>query len=226
MTPDVALFFAAGLGSRMGELTRNLPKPLLRVGDITLIDHALHLGQKAGLRRKAVNLHYMADMLRRHLSGKDVIFSDESDALLETGGGLRQALPLLDANPVFTLNTDVAWTGANPFIELAAAWDPKRMEALLLLTSKKNALGYIGNGDFNLDNNGRLTRGPGLIYTGAQILCTDGLQAIPSEKFSLNLLWQDMLERRTLFGLLHKGGWCDVGRPECLPLAREMIGYS
>lgn len=225
MTPDTAMFFAAGLGTRMGELIRDLPKPLLPVGNTTLIDHALDLSRTAGVTHKIVNLHYKADLLRSHLSCQDIKFSSEENALLETGGGLKHALPLLNANPVFTMNTDAVWTGRNPFSELAQAWKPDQMEALLLLVRAGDAFGHTGNGDFLIGESGQLTRGPGPIYCGAQILRTDGLSAIKEPAFSLNLLWQDMIARGTLFGILHEGSWCDVGRPECLALANKMIGY-
>ena len=224
MTPDSALFFAAGFGTRMGELTRDTPKPMLRVAGIPLIDHALRLGQKAGLLNIVVNTHYKSEILHRHLAKQNVQISDEADGILETGGGLRKALPLLGPAPVFTMNSDAVWSGKNPFEELAGLWNPKRMEALLLLIPRSNALGHTGDGDFLLNEKGQLRRGPGLVYSGAQILQTNGLADIKEAAFSLNLLWEVMIERGTLFGMVHSGGWCDVGRPESLALANEMVG--
>lgn len=221
MTPDSVMIFAAGLGTRMGALTRDRPKPLIPVAGRALVDHALDL--TAGLRR-VVNLHYRADMLRAHLAGRDVAFSDESALLLETGGGLKQALPLL-SDPVFTLNSDAVWTGANPLAALAAAWRPARMEALLLLLPPAAATGYRGAGDFVIED-GRLRRGPGLVYAGAQIIRTGPVAAVPDAVFSLNRVWDGMIARGTLYGLVHSGGWCDVGRPECIPLAEHLLATA
>lgn len=222
MMPRAALFFAAGLGTRMAPLTETRPKPLIPVGETTLLDHALALGDAAGISRPVVNMHYLADQIETHLTGRAVALSDERDALLETGGGLKKALPLLGENPVFTMNTDAAWAGSNPFEQLTAAWD-EDMEALLLLVPPANALGHRGKGDFVSDKAGRLTPGPGAIYSGAQIIRTDRLFAIDAAAFSMWDLWRPMIAAGTLFGTMHDGRWCDVGRPESLPLAEQLI---
>lgn len=225
MTPEAIMIFAAGLGTRMGALTRDRPKPLIAVAGRPLIDHALALTRPFALRR-VVNLHYRAAMLRDHLAGTGVLLSDESDGLLDTGGGLRAALPLLATDPVFTLNSDAVWTGPNPLSTLAAAWDGDRMEALLLLLRPDTATGHTGPGDFAMAADGRLVRAPGLVYSGAQILKTGGLAAIPDRAFSLNRLWDGMIARGALFGVAHQGGWCDVGRPESIPLAEALLENS
>lgn len=218
MTPGAVLIFAAGLGSRMGVLTHDRPKPLITVAGRPLIDHALDLAQ--GMR-VVVNVHYQADMMRAHLACSAVVISDEP-ILLETGGGLRQALPLLGPGPVFTLNSDTIWRGPNPLLMLADHWQPG-MEALLLLLPHDRALGHTGNGDFIPASDGRLQRGPGLIYAGAQIIRTEGLADIPEAVFSLNLLWDMLIARGTLYGVTWPGQWCDVGRPESLPLAEALL---
>lgn len=223
MTPDTVMIFAAGLGTRMGALTRDCPKPLIEVAGRPLIDHALDLVQAAGLGRTVINLHYKGDMLRAHLAGRDIAFSDESAALLETGGGLRHALPLLGPDPVFTLNSDAVWRGRNPFTALSAAWWPSRMEALLLLLPPSSALGHAGTGDFLRGDDGRLRRGPGLVFSGLQIIRTDTLHDVPHDAFSLNVLWDAMAARGTLFGLPYDGQWCDVGHPQGLPLAERLL---
>ncbi len=223
MTPNAIMIFAAGLGTRMGALTETRPKPLISVGGRALIDQALALSAAITPLRRVVNTHYMAGMVKAHLSGQDVQFSDEPDLLLETGGGLRQALPLLGPGPVFTLNSDAVWRGPNPLVALAQSWDPARMEALLLLLEPENALGHSGPGDFQLAPNGQMTRGPGLIYAGAQILRTETLAAVPDAVFSLNRIWDQMAARGGLFGLRYTGKWCDVGRPESMPLAESML---
>lgn len=222
--PDALMIFAAGLGTRMGALTKERPKPLIEVAGRPLIDHALDPAYAAGLRQIVVNTHYRAGQLESYLEDyPDLVFSHETPDLLDTGGGLRQALPLLGDGPVFTLNSDAVWTGDNPLKELAAAWNPDKMDALLLLVERDAATGHTGPGDFLMDGTGRLTRGPGLVYTGAQIIRPDGLRIIPDRIFSLNLLWDTMLVDERVFGLVHRGGWCDVGRPEGIEHAEAML---
>jgi MurNAc alpha-1-phosphate uridylyltransferase len=219
MTPEAVMVFAAGLGTRMGELTRDRPKPLIAVAGQPLIDHALDL--TAGLR-VVVNLHYRAAQMRDHLAGRPVRIADETAQLLETGGGLRAALPLLDADPVFTLNSDAVWRGPNPLHVLADHWQAG-MEALLLLLPRERAIGHRGSGDFIVAPDGRLTRGPGLVYSGAQILQTGALGAVPEAAFSLNRVWDGMIARGTLFGVVYDGQWCDVGRPDSIALAEGLL---
>lgn len=219
------MLFAAGFGTRMGTLTADRPKPLIHVAGRALIDHALDLVEDAQIRHRVANLHYKADMMAAHLSGRDVAISVEQPQILETGGGLRQALPLMGDGPVFTLNTDAIWQGQNPLVLAEQAWDPDRMDALLVCIPPQHAVGHVGKGDFEPDAEGRLTRGPGLIYGGAQIIKTDLLHDIPDQAFSLNVLWDKMLAKGRLFGLRYPGRWCDVGRPEGITMAEQMIGY-
>ncbi len=224
MMPEALMLFAAGFGTRMGPLTKNRPKPLIPVGGCTLLDHALAQADAAGIRRIVANLHYLPDQIRRHLSARpDIMFSDETDTILETGGGLRHALPLLGQGPVFTLNTDAVWTGTNPVAELRDAWRPDRMDGLLLLVPHEAATGHTGPGDFDLDPDGRIRRGQGHVYTGAGIVRTEGLATIGEDAFSLNRLWNDMAAAGRLCGTIHRGGWCDVGQPESIPLAERML---
>ncbi len=222
--PQAVMLFAAGFGTRMGALTADRPKPLVQVAGKALIDHALALVGDAGISRKVANLHYRAEMLEAHLDGKDVLVSVETPDILETGGGLRQALPLLGDGPVFTLNTDAIWKGPNPLSLAMQAWDPARMDALLVCISPDMAVGHAGKGDFVLDEAGRLSRGPGWVYGGAQIIRTDVLNDIPDRAFSLNLLWDRMQGQGRLYGLRYPGRWCDVGRPEGIALAESLIG--
>lgn len=218
------MLFAAGFGSRMGTLTANRPKPLIKVAGKPLIDHALHLADAAGITKIVVNLHYLGDQIARHLKNRDIQLSWE-DEILETGGGLKAALPLLGEDPVMTLNTDAVWSGQNPLTQLLTAWDPARMDALLLLLPAENALGHAGNGDFRLDAQSRISRANGAkapIYLGAQILKTQGLSAISEPVFSLNRLWDIAIANNRAYGLIHQGGWCDVGRPEGIALAESL----
>ena len=222
MTPGAIMIFAAGRGTRMGTLTDDRPKPLIKVNGRALIDHALRLTEGRALR-KVVNVHHHADMLRTHLGGSDVRISDESDALLETGGGLRKALPLLNRGTVFTLNSDAVRSGPNPLDALARAWNPERMDALLLLLSPEDALGHQGMGDFHRAKDGTLERGPGLVYTGAQIVNTALLDTIADAAFSVNRLWDLHLKRGRLHGVVYDGQWCDVGRPYGIMLAENLL---
>ena len=222
MSLRAAMIFAAGLGTRMGALTANRPKPLIEVGGRRLIDQALAHAREAGADPIVVNVHYRAAQMRAYLADKPVLIADETERLLETGGGLKAALPLLGPDPVWTLNSDAAWAGPNPLTALATAWRPE-MEALLLLVPTARALGYRGKGDFDLDPTGRLARGTGHVYTGAQILRTEGLAEMSDPVFSLNRLWDRAAARDGLHGLVYDGHWCDVGRPENLPLAERLL---
>ncbi|MFN3644893.1 MAG: nucleotidyltransferase family protein [Gemmobacter sp.] len=216
------MLFAAGFGTRMGALTAERPKPLIRVAGRALIDHALALADDAGIARIVANLHYKGAMIRDHLAGRDIAFSDESPEILETGGGLRAALPLLGPGPVFTLNTDAVWTGPNPLKTLAAGWR-LGMGALLLLAPVAQTRGHAGKGDFALHPDGRITRGGDLVYLGAQIVDPAGLEARPERVFSLNRHWDALIAAGRAFGVVHTGRWCDVGRPEGIAEAEAML---
>lgn len=219
------MLFAAGFGARMGALTANRPKPLIDVAGKPLIDHALDLADAAEITKIVVNLHYLGGQIADHLKNRDVLLSWERDQILETGGGLKAALPLLGDGPVLTLNTDAVWSGQNPLTQLLAAWDPAKMDALLLLLPAETALGHSGNGDFQLDPHGQICRANGHsapIYLGAQILKTQALSAISEPVFSVNRLWDIAIANSRAYGLIHQGGWCDVGRPEGIALAQSL----
>ena len=216
------MLFAAGKGTRMGDLTKDRPKPMIEVAGKPLIDHALQIANAADVGPIVVNLHYLPQLLQVHLSGQGIVFSDETDGLLETGGGLRKALPLLCSNPVLTMNTDAVWNGPNPIETLKNAWQPQ-MEALLLLVKKQNVSGHLGAGDFGINAEDRLHRAPDLIYTGVQIIRTDVLSEITEDAFSMNLAWDIIAKRNCLFGTVYDGKWCDVGQPSSIPLAEAML---
>lgn len=226
-TPDALMLFAAGFGTRMGALTANCPKPLVPVAEKLLIDHALAVVDAAGVTRTVVNLHYLPDQIAAHLAPrKDIALSIEVGQILETGGGLRNALPLLGDDPVFTLNTDAVWTGQNPLTQLRTAWDGTKMDVLHLLLPAHQATGYSGAGDWILADDGRISRAKGAqgyVYLGAQILCTDRLSSIPDTVFSLNKLWDIAIAKGRAYGVVHQGGWCDVGRPEGIALAETLL---
>lgn len=219
--PDAVMLFAAGFGTGMGALTADRPKPLINVAGKPLLDHALDLTQ--GIPTRVVNAHYRAEQIAQHIEGRDIALSVEQPDILDTGGGLRQALPMLGARHVFTLNTDAVWAGPNPIQTLRAAWNPDRMDALLLCVPLQGAVGRKGGGDFSRDAQGRLHRGGDLVYTGAQIVDTAGLNTINETAFSLNLLWDRMAKAGRLYGVVWDGRWCDVGHPAGIALAEEML---
>jgi MurNAc alpha-1-phosphate uridylyltransferase len=220
--PNAIMLFAAGFGTRMGALTKDMPKPLIPVAGVPLIDRALTLANEINPTRVVANLHYRADQLADHLTPKGVILSYEP-GILETGGGLRAALPILGEAPVYTLNPDVVWRGPNPLKLLREAWKPEHMDALLMCINVSQTYGYSGNGDFATSSDGRIRRGAELVYCGAQILKTDGLDAIPDRAFSLNVLWDQMLADNRLYSLNYPGRWCDVGHPAGIALAEIML---
>lgn len=221
------ILFAAGLGTRMRPLTDHCPKPLIPVVGRPLIDRALDLAQMAKAAPIVVNTHYLSAMLETHLAGTSVRISPEPDLILETGGGLKQALPLLGPGPVMTLNPDAVWRGPNPLMLLQAAWDPDRMDALLLVQDRARVMGRKGKADFVQDSDGRLTRAAtdqGVLYLGAQILRTETVAAFPDRVFSLNRIWDGMIASGRLYGLSYDGAWCDVGSPAGLAEAEAMLG--
>ena len=226
-TPSALMLFAAGFGTRMGGLTANTPKPLLTLGGQTLIDRALDIAGAAGITKTVVNLHYLGDQIAAHLAGREGIsLSWERGEILETGGGLRAALPLLGADPAFTLNPDVVWAGPNPLIQLRNAWDGSAMDGLLLLLPIAAVKGRDGRADFLLAPDGRIARAGHTgqhLYIGAQIIRTDGLAAIPDSSFSLNRLWDQMIAQNRAYGLLYPGEWCDVGTPQGLIQAETLL---
>ncbi len=228
MTPQAIMIFAAGLGTRMGALTRDRPKPLIEVAGRPLIDHALALVRAAGIPRIVVNTHAHAAMLHAHLArtAPEVLISHEP-VLLETGGGLKAALPLLGGGPVFTLNADMVWSGPNPLHALAAAWRPGD-GARLAVVPRAAATGHAGPGDFFLDQDGRLRRRfdaetADFVYAGAQIIETAAVAACPDHAFSLNRIWDRLIADGRLMATIHRGGWVDVGRPEGIALAEAAL---
>lgn len=222
--PNSVMIFAAGFGTRMGVLTQDRPKPLIEVSGQALIDRTLSLVNAFEAEKIVVNLHYMADMLRQHLQDRDVVFSEETPDILETGGGLKAALPLLGSDPVFTMNSDAVWRGPNPLDHLIKSWSPTKMDALLLCVPLANTHGHAGSGDFLLDEDGRMTRGPGEVYSGLQIIKTDAVARHRAQCFSLKEIWAQMEKDGRLFGVSYPGQWCDVGHPGGIALAEQMLG--
>ena len=223
------MLFAAGFGTRMRPLTLDRPKPLIPVAGRALLDHALDLAHDAGGAPIVVNAHYRAAQIEAHCADRaGVTVTVEAPDILDTGGGLKAALPLLQppgggAGPVATLNTDAVWTGVNPFETLRAAWDDATMDALLLLVPVARAGGHGGPGDFAMAGDGRLSRGAGYVFTGAQMIRPGMLHAEDAAVFSLNRVWDRAARQGRLRGVVHDGGWCDVGRPENIATAEAML---
>lgn len=214
------MFFCAGRGTRMLALTQDKPKPMIKVAGRPLIDHAIDA--MGGIERRFANLHYQPDALEKDLNSAGIGSIFEPD-LLETGGGLKHALPQLDRDVVFTMNTDAVWSGPAPAQALTQYWDPDIMDGLMLLIPKDRAIGHKGKGDFIAAPDGSLTRGAGDVYTGLQIIKTKYVDDIEQSHFSLNVVWETLLSRGTLFGTVYTGHWCDVGYPEAIPLAEAML---
>ena len=229
MRPFPLMLFAAGFGTRMGKLTADRPKPLIPVGGRALIDHALALADAAKVDRIVVNLHYLGGQIMDHLQGRSIQFSSEQGAILETGGGLRAALPLLGAGPVITLNSDAVWTDDTALLQLLAHWDGAKMDALVLLMPAHRAMGHNGRGDFMLADDGKISRAngrDGMVYLGAQIIRTDTLANIAETRFSMNVVWDQMIASGRAYGVVYNGGWCDVGSPAGIMLAETMLGQT
>lgn len=220
------MMFAAGFGTRMRHLTAHQPKPMVKVAGRPLIDHALELASAVKAQPIVANLHYLPEPLEAHLHGTGVITVREQPDILETGGGLRNALPHLGPDPVVTLNTDAVWAGPNPIQLLLDAWDPAQMDALLICVPRNRVHGRDGAGDFRIDDDGRLHRGDDTVYGGVQILKTDLLHQVGEAAFSLNVIWNMMHARGTLFGLPYPGDWCDVGHPKGIDAAETMLANA
>jgi MurNAc alpha-1-phosphate uridylyltransferase len=234
--PEVAMVMAAGLGKRMRPLTATRPKPLVEVAGKPLLDHCLDRLRAAGVRKAVVNVHYLPDALEAHLKsrvqGLDIAISDEREQLLETGGGLVKALPMIDADPFLAVNSDNLWIDGpvDSLRHLAAHWDDARMDALLLLVPLANANCHNGQGDFHMNSAGAIRRkkrgavAP-FVYTGIQMLSKRLFEReVPEGPFSTNILWDRAIEAGRCFGAVHQGLWFDVGAPPNIRKTEEMLG--
>jgi MurNAc alpha-1-phosphate uridylyltransferase len=234
--PRTAMVLAAGLGERMRPLTDRMPKPLVPVAGKPLIDHVLDRLAAAGVGRAVVNVHYLADMIERHLKDRtrpQIVISDERDKLLNTGGGVVKALAALGREPFFHVNSDTIWIdGVKPNLErLAEAFDPATMDALLLLAPVSTSIGYPGRGDFTMAPDGRLTRRSErdtvpFVYAGAAILRPELFKNAPAGAFSLTTLFQRTEAEGRLHGLRLEGVWMHVGTPDAIKDAEAAIAAS
>ena len=213
------MIFAAGFGTRMGELTKELPKPMLPLNGKPIVDRAIEVGRNAGVRNIVSNVHYLEDQIRPHLVSHQVAVISEKPDILDTGGGLKAARHLL-TSPTFTLNPDALWSGPNPLSVLERAWK-QQFEALLLLVPLQRAVNREGPGDFELKG-GQLKRGGDYVYTGAQIIRMETLDSETLPAFSLNRVWDKIAEKGALGGAIYPGEWIDIGTAENLAAAEEM----
>lgn len=227
------MVLAAGLGTRMRPLTDALPKPLVKVAGKALIDHVLGRLADAGVETAVVNVHHMADAIERHLQGRTrpkIAISDERGELLDTGGGVVKALPLLGDAPFFHMNSDTLWIeGVTPNLtRLAAMFEPAEMDLVVLLAPTATSIGYEGRGDFAMTADGRLRRRAErevvpFVYAGAAVLSPAMFRNVAPGRFSLNRMFDRAIETGRLFGLRLEGTWMHVGTPEAIRSAEAAI---
>ncbi len=226
-----AMVMAAGHGTRLRPHTNSTCKALVKVGGKALIDHMLDRLEAAGTERAVVNVHAFADKLEEHLqartSGPKIIISDERKALLETGGGVVKALPLLGSTPILICNIDAIWAGSAVLENLISAWDGTQMDELLLLTKTDRTIGFAGVGDFDQSNDGRINRRAqstaDYVYAGVQVFKPALAKPFPLEKFSRNKIWDVSLRSGTLYGHVMHGTWMHVGDPQALEITNAML---
>ncbi len=227
------MVLAAGFGTRMRPLTETRPKPLIEVAGRALIDRALDHVAAAGVGRAVVNLHYRGCMIREHLAGRRrpaIAFSEEAPAILDTGGGIVAALPLLGAGPFLAVNADAVWAGPEPLALLAEAGLPEGALARLLVVPRAQARGHAGAGDFAPDGTGLRRRGAAaeapLVYTGAQLIAPAAFEGAPAGSFSVNRVWDRLIAERRLAALVYPGTWVDVGTPAGIAEAEAALAEA
>lgn len=218
-----AMIMGAGLGLRMRPLTDDRPKPLVTVGGKSLIDHAIDRLVAAGVKLVVVNIHYKAEMLQSHLAKRrdvEIVFSDETDTLLDTGGGVVKAMPYFGNTSFFVINSDSIWVENAPALpNMLARWDESRMDGLLLLADMPSAIGYDAQGDFILRPDHRVVRARGntgatYAYPGVQIVHPRLFADAPQGAFSTNIMWDRAIAAQRLFGNVLDGTWIHVGTPQ------------
>jgi N-acetyl-alpha-D-muramate 1-phosphate uridylyltransferase len=224
-----AMVLAAGLGLRMRPLTDTTPKPLIKVAGQPIIAYGFDRLREAGVSKAVVNAHYLPEQIMawcKTISSPQTIVSDESDAILDTGGGIARALPLLGDDPFFVLNSDSFWIdkGTPALQRLREAWDDK-MDCLLLLCDPKKTTGYDGHGDFMIAADGKLQRkkSDALTYIGGYLVHPRLFADVSAGKFSMNVLWDKAIEKNRLYGLAHHGHWLHVGTPAAIAEAESAL---
>lgn len=231
-----AMILAAGLGTRLRPITETTPKPLVRVAGRSMIDWLIDRLERAGVERVVVNVHHLADRMEAHLSTRatpEIVISDERARLLDSGGGVRRALPALGDGPFFVLNADSIWIeGARPNLtRLAEAWRADRHDMLMLVAPTATSVGYDGRGDFAFEPDGRLRRRrerevTPFVYAGALIATPALFADAPEGPFSLNLLFDRAAEAGRLHGVRLDGVWLHVGDPLALAEAEAAVAAS
>ena len=219
--PTSAMIFAAGFGSRMAPLTSSLPKPMVPIQGRPMIAWTIDLLRASGIDKIVANTHHLHEKIEPYLDGESILISRELPDILDTGGGLKSALPLLGPGPVITINPDAIWLGENPVSQLLDGWHDE-LNALLMVVDIANAHGVSGNGDFSLENREIRRNGP-YVYGGAQIIRTERLDEISDRAFSLNLYWDRLSLAGGVHGLPYQGEWCDTGHPEGLQIAERLL---
>ncbi len=227
-----AMLLAGGLGIRMRPLTNDRPKSLVEINGKPLVEFGLDRLRAAAVKKAVVNVHYLAEQMEAWAKRQTtplIEISNERNELLDTGGGVAHALPLLGPAPFFVLNSDSFWIErAEPALErLRSAWNDDIMDCVLLLCARDRTVGYDGEGDFVLAGDGRLKRRPaegeGLVYIGAYLVHPRLFVDAPSGKFSMNLLWDRAIGRGRLFGVSHTGRWIHVGTPDAIGGAEKAL---
>ena len=219
--PDELMIFAAGLGTRMQPLTADTPKPLIKVAGLTLLDHTLGLANEGGIKNIIVNTHYLGYAIKKNLQNTSVKVFHEKE-LLDTGGGLKNASSAFKGSTIFTSNSDAIWSGENPFLFLAKHWD-NGCDALLLCAKIDNVHGRKKPGDFHLSKNGTIRRSGSWVYLGIQIIRLSLVDKINESVFSLNLIWDNLIEHKRLKAIPYSGQWCDIGRPENIIIGEQLL---
>jgi MurNAc alpha-1-phosphate uridylyltransferase len=225
------MILAAGLGTRMRPLTLHHPKPLIAVAGRPLIAYGFEKLRAAGVGTVVINVHYLAEQIEDWAARQPapaIIISDERHSILDTGGGIALALPLLGASPFFVLNSDSFWVdGQTPALSrLAAAWNDAEMDCLLLLCPVPQTVGYDGAGDFIRGDDGRVRRGKGpdaLAYIGGYLVHPRLFAGAQPEKFSMNVLWDKAIAKGRLHAIVHDGMWLHVGTPDAIGLAERAL---
>lgn len=227
------MVLAAGLGKRMRPVTDKIPKPMVPVAGKPLLDWGLDHLAEAGVQKAVVNVHYLADQIEAHLSTRNGLafhISDERDVLLESGGGIIKALPLLGADPFFLINSDTFWLddGEANLVRLARSFDAKSMDILLMLAAHGQATGHGDKSDFTIGKDGRLARfaegaGTGYIYAGAAILHPRIFDGAQTDAHSLNREFNTAIEAGRLFGMPMHGRWITVGTPDAIAPAEAVV---
>jgi len=236
MMPATAMLLAAGLGTRMRPLTEHLPKPLVKVGGKCLIDYTLDQLAAAHVPRAVVNVHHFAPMLTAHVlkrTSPAISISDESERLLDTGGGVVKALPQLGHDAFFVFNCDaIIRDGVTPMLKrLAAAWIPDTLDVLMLVHPIATAHGFDGPGDFFVDDAGVMTR-RGLapsapyVYAGAYILHPRLLACEPLSPFSMNKIWDKAIAAGRMRAVVHDGAWYHVGTPQAVGETEALLAHA